>query len=66
MVAKNMEKFSLVVLHFLHWEDRVVDFSGKNETTEGRLWATHFFWRYHVMESWVLMSTFPGCRGTSG
>jgi hypothetical protein len=39
--CKNMGRFSLVVSYFLRWEDRVIDFLGGNEMTEGKLWATH-------------------------
>jgi hypothetical protein len=36
-----MGGFSLAISYFLHWEDRVIDFLGRNEMTEGKLQAAH-------------------------
>jgi hypothetical protein len=66
MVVKNTrDKVSLVALHPSIGEDHVIDFLGKNKMTEGRLWAMRFFCCYHVMESWVRRSIFPGSPNAS-
>jgi hypothetical protein len=36
-----MDGFSLAISYFLRWEDHVIGFLGRNETTEGKLQAAH-------------------------